>query len=242
MKTEKNMNTTLNLIPDRVRKSNSFMFSKLLVIAEIEFKAYINNIKSSYGQLLEPIIYMVFLMAGLRGINQYVTIEDGSQVDFMQFALPGILAMMIIKFMAHTIYRSTIDKRWGLLALKFINGVSPLTYILGMTIYPAIMFLVQGTVVSLLLLLYGITFSVWNYILMMVIGLFCISFWCSLGIVITTRIDNYQQRDMLVGLLILPLIMTAPNFYSLYTAPTYSQVVAYFNPVTYQVSAMRSIF
>lgn len=223
------------------RKGTRFHWAKTFILAENELKAVWHNKPLLMNGFLNPILYLVFFMAGLRGMTGGILV-NGTKVDFLAFTLPGILMMLVISLMGHTVYRSTIDKRWGLLGYKFLNGISPLSYITGLMVYPFCVFLVQAVLLAVLSLFYGITYSITNLILAISLGIVGIIFWCSLGIIITTRINDYHQRDIVLGLMTLPILFTAPTFYAIESAPAYIQFISWFNPITYQVTAIRSLF
>lgn len=224
------------------RKDVKFNWGKTIVLAGNELKAIRNNKSLLLNAFFNPVLYLVFFMAGLRGLTGNVKVAGGIEIDFLIFTLPGIFMMLTIGLMGHTVYRSTIDKRWGLLGYKFMNGISPLSYICGLMVYPFLVYIGQILLLAGMSLFYGIQYSLLGLVLALSIGLTALIFWCCLGIVITTRVNDYHQRDMVMGLIQLPLLFTAPTFYAIESAPSYIQVIAWFNPLTYQVTAMRSLF
>lgn len=48
------------------------------------------------------------------------------------------------------------------------------------------------------------------------------------------------MRDMVLTFLIMPLSFSAPSFYVLHDAPSFIQILALINPLTYQLNAMRA--
>jgi ABC-2 type transport system permease protein len=53
-------------------------------------------------------------------------------------------------------------------------------------------------------------------------------------------VNSYNKRDLLTSLFSLPLVLTAPLFYSLESVPAYLKVLAALNPFTYAVLLVRS--
>ena len=74
-----------------------------------------------------------------------------------------------------------------------------------------------------------------------VAGIPVLIFWSTIGIMVSTLLKNYQQRDLFMQLVFTPLSFTSPAFYVLDKAPRYVQVVAWFNPMTYQLRFLRSV-
>ncbi|MDY0405400.1 ABC transporter permease [Virgibacillus sp. 179-BFC.A HS] len=239
----KKSSTTLSYVTTKdFRNGVRFQWRKAFILAENELKAIRNNKPLLVNAFFNPILYLVFFMAGLRGMAGDIQIGNGVEIDFLMFTLPGIFMMLVISLMGHTVYRSTIDKRWGLLGYKFMNGISPLAYVSGLIVYPFLVFIGQTFLLAGLSFFYGLQYSLIHLLLTILMGMVAIVFWCCIGIIITTRVNDYHQRDMVLGLLQLPLLFTAPAFYAIESAPSYIQMIASFNPVTYQVTAIRSIF
>lgn len=61
--------------------------------------------------------------------------------------------------MTQVIYRVTIDKKYGLLALKLCSGVRPLYYILGMSIYSILGLIVQEIIIYIITLAFEINIA-----------------------------------------------------------------------------------
>lgn len=100
-------------------------------------------------------------------------------------------------------------------------------------------YVTQAVVFYLIILAFRLHFTLFSFICMWGIGLISLFFWISLGTVITMFIKTYQMRDMVLTFLIMPLSFSAPSFYVLHDAPSFIQVLALINPLTYQLSAMR---
>lgn len=54
-------------------------------------------------------------------------------------------------------------------------------------------------------------------------------------------IQSYSQRDLILSLVNLPIILTAPIFFSLESAPMFLKVMATVNPLTYQANLLRDL-
>lgn len=209
------------------------------VVVEFEVRALWGTKSTLISSLiLEPILYMALLVAGLQGI---ISSAGGTSAsNYVTFVFPGLLALQTIQGFSRAMYRCTAERRWGLLALKRLAGVGPLGYVLAMTVTFIAAFLIQSIVATPIALLLGLQATLVGWLAAVVLGSVLLLFWSGLAIVMTAVIRNYQQRDTIIGLLMLPLTFSAPVFFSLETAPRYLQIVAQFNPLTYQVMAMRN--
>ncbi|MCI1880932.1 MAG: ABC transporter permease [Sporolactobacillus sp.] len=206
-----------------------------------EIHAFFRNKGMFLSMTLQPILYFGFMVIGINASIGGTIYYLGRNIPYSAYAIVGVISLLMTTQMSQAMYRSTVDKQYGLLALKFLNGIRPGFYILGMSTFPALGYLYQ----SIILLTLGIASGVIQHMpflpFAMIIGLVMLIFWTSLGIIISTKINNYQRRDIITTLLFTPLAFTAPSFYSLDHSPRIIQVISYMNPMTYQISALRSI-
>lgn len=214
---------------------------KMGVVVEFELKAFLNSIGGVIGQLIvEPVGYTALLVAGLQGWAPNVTLQSGETVNYLTFAFPGILAMQLVRAFGRVIYRTTVDRRWGLQALKFISGTGLLGYVIGMAVVPAVVFCLQAFISAPVAIWLGAKMSFLGFVSGVAIGVVGIFLWASLAMILTVLIRNYVQRDLVVNLTMLPLMFSAPVLYPLHSAPVYLQVLGRINPVTAQVQAIRN--
>jgi ABC-2 type transport system permease protein len=221
-----------------LRKRSNLGIKGLIIVGKNELVAFFRNKGLVASQLLQPILYVVFIIVGL---NQSVgeVIYRGHSISYAKYATIGVFALLIIGQMSQVIYRVTIDKRYGLLALKLSSGVKPIFYILGMSVYPALGLLTQEVVIYVVALLFDIRISLERFLSAIALSLIILLFWNSIGILITMFIHNYQTRDIIIRFLLTPLGFTAPVFYALESAPLFIQLFGKLNPLTYQLMIIR---
>jgi ABC-2 type transport system permease protein len=121
-------------------------------------------------------------------------------------------------------------------------GVGALGYVLGMMVAPIMLFLFQALIMTPLAIWLGAETTLLGWVSTVLLAALCIGFWTGAAIVVTTIVRNYEQRDLIINLSMLPLTFSAPVFYPLNQAPKYLEVAARFNPLSYQVDAMRDAF
>lgn len=228
------------MMPSQFRVQHYLGIKGLKIIVKNELNAFLRNKGLIISQLVQPILYYIFIVLG---INSFVTnvAYEGKTISYADYALTGILGILIISQMTQTIYRITIDKRYGLLALKRQSGVSPFYYIIGMSMYPTIGICIQSSVLYIIATLFGSSIGLINYLAGIIVVIIVLYFWTSIAALITMKINDYQRRDSIISFIITPLGFTAPAFYLITNVPTFIKVIGYFNPLTYQLYAVRSI-
>ncbi len=225
---------------NELRKKSSLGIQGIYIVAQNELIAFFRNKGLILSQITQPILYLIFIVIGINSSIDGVK-YNGVSISYAQYALIGIFSILIISQTSQAIYRVTVDKRFGMMALKLSSGVKPYAYVLGIAVYPFIGFLVQTTVLYIISLFFSIGISISSYYLTVLFGLVVLLFWVSFGIIITMFINDYQKRDVFISFLLTPLGFTAPAFYILDTVPFFIKIIAYVNPLTYQLEALRSI-
>ena len=213
--------------------------SAILSITYMEAKIFFQTRPMLISQLLTPLLYFIFIVTALSETIGNISV-NGVLIPYNEYALVGILTMSMMGQMSRVIYRMTVDRRYGFFALKMQAGIKPFFYILSMSTGAVLGYATQAVVFYLIILAFHLHFTLFSFICMWGIGLISLFFWISLGTVITMFIKTYQMRDMVLTFLIMPLSFSAPSFYVLHDAPSFIQMLALINPLTYQLSAMRA--
>ncbi len=221
-----------------LRSSSNLGIRGLFIVAKTEMVAFFRNKGLILSQLIQPILYVIFIIVGLSQSLRTVHYQ-GITMSYAQYATVGISSILIIGQMSQVIYRVTIDKRYGLLALKLSSGIKPIYYILGMNVYPVLGLIVQEIVLFTLSVLFGINFTFVQSLIILALSVISLLFWDAIGIIITVFINNYETRDLVIRFLLTPLGFTAPTFYVLSEAPKFVQLFGYLNPLTYQITIIR---
>lgn len=211
---------------------------KFMVISE--FNAYKTSVAQLIRQILSPVLYFIFLAQGLGALISKISFI-GKDVDYKTYVFFGIFAYILINFFSESIYRTTVDKRYGLLAFKLQSGISPLYYIIGGGIFSAISMLCQTFILFIIALFFGIEVDILLYVIGVLFAIVSLYFWRSLGVLIAIGIKDYRTRDLIMTFGVLPLSFAAPVFYSLDNSPILIKLVASINPLTYQIQSIRSM-
>ncbi len=226
-------------ISPRATAARRWSLARFVPIAELELIAYWQLKSGLLGDfVIGPIVYFALFAAGIGGV---ISSGDGAD-DYLTFVLPGFLVLQGFNTFPRSIYRSTIDRRWGLLALKRLLGAGGLGYVLALMVVPVVNFLAKSVAITAIALILGVQMQPLSYLAAILLTCVLLTFWATLAILITGWITNYEQRDIMMGLLILPMTFGAPIFYSLDTAPQYLRIIALCNPHSYQVMAVRDVF
>lgn len=186
-----------------------------------------------------PLAYLLLLGAGIAGLASSGPAAAGDFVAGLAFIVPGIIVMQANAPFTSMMYRYQGERQSGLLALKLVQGVTPLTYLLGMTTVPVLQYLGQSTVVIAGALALGVRFSVPQLVTYLGFGILAAITWACLGGWLVFLVRRQSTRMAITRLISLPLVFSAPIFYPLDSMPAYLRVFATVNPLTYHVELLR---
>ena len=197
-----------------------------------EKKSFLKGLK--YGLWFEYYIFFVKGLSKTIGILNY----QGRELEYELYALTGLIGIICVGEITNVIYRTVIDNKWGLLHLKLINGINIFSYTLSKSFYALV-----GINIQIPILLLFTKFTNKISVLNLIVGYFIIIvitlFWVNLGILIAIKIPNYKIRDLIVNVLLLPIYFSAPAYYVLSDVGGTIKMIAYLNPLTYQLAGLR---
>lgn len=220
--------------------ANRWSTQRFTALTEIELTALFSEGRTLVSSLLlEPIVQLTLLAAGLQGL-----IGGGEDFynghNYLAFVLPGLIVLQALKGFSRTMYRTVLDRQWGMLTIKRLAGAGGAGYALSKIVAPVAALIVQVLVLIALAFAMGVRIGIANLTIGMLLAVVSVAFWGALAIIVTSFVRDYVVRDMVVSWMMLPLSLAAPVFYQLETAPTYLQWIARFNPLAWQVEALRS--
>jgi ABC-2 type transport system permease protein len=222
------------------RRRSNLGLKGISVVLINEFSAFRKNLGFLYSAIVQPTLYYVFVVVGISTVSEGVEYYTET-ISFQKYAGVGIISILIVGQTSIAIYRATIDRRYGFLSLKFMSGVKPLSYIIGMSFYPVISLIIQLIILYFWAFAFGHISDFGNLPLLTTYSVLVLMFWSSLGIFITVFISNYQTRDLIIKLVITPLGFIAPVFFVQSKIPEIISFLCNFNPMTYQLRGLRSI-
>ena len=213
---------------DQLRHKSDLGLRGLAIIAKNEIIAFFRSKGLIISQFLQPILYVVFIIIGLNSSIKNIQFND-IKTSYAEYTIIGVIALLIIGQMTQVIYRVTIDKKYGLLALKLCSGVRPLYYILGMSIYSILGLIVQEIIIYIITLAFEINIAMDR-------------FFYTVAILLTMFINDYRRRDIVIRFVLTPLGFTAPVFYLIDSAPSIVRWIGQLNPLTYQLTILRNFY
>ncbi|GEM_PF-1017352 len=196
-----------------------------------------------FTSLFTPLLYFFLLGTGMREMMGEM-LFDGSPVDdYILFLTPGIIGMGIVSIAISSGTTSFNERQWGTFERVLTLPVSRSSYVLAKILVAMILSIGQ----LLFILLLGIPLvegglycdNIFLVLLATLLGVIC---FCSFITLLALSIKSSTEFYGLTGLMLLPIILCSPAFYSLEAMPFWLRAIAYINPMTYMVDVLRAGF
>lgn len=213
--------------------------SKTLTIVGLEVRKLRHDSTELITRAVQPTLWLLVFGEVFTRVRAIPT----GNLRYLDFMAPGILAQSVL-FIAIFYGISIIWERDLGIVHKFLVSPTPRTaLILGKALSAGVRGLTQAVIVSILALLLGVRLN-WDplalagLLIVVVLGSAIFStFSLIIACIVKTR-----ERFMGVGqVLTMPLFFASNAIYPVAIMPTWLQIVAHANPLTYEVDALRTL-
>lgn len=194
------------------------------------------RIASSLGG---PILFIFVLGQGLGSSMRFAGPASG--LDYKVFMYPGILGMTVMFAGVFSAVSIVWDREFGFLKEMLVAPVPTWSIALGKVISGSTIACIQGGLMLALAPLVGVGLSPLLVIKLLPV-LFLVSFsMTGLGILVATRLKSMQGFQMVMNFIMMPMFFLSGALFQLAGAPSWMDVLARIDPLTYGVDALRAI-
>jgi ABC-2 type transport system permease protein len=200
-----------------------------------QLKRYFRARARIVGSLAQPLLFLLALGFGFGPIFQ-----KAGEGNYIQFIVPGIIAMSILFTSIFSGIEVIWDKQFGFLKETLVAPVSRTLIMIGRTLGSATVAALQGVIV--LVISYALGFRVVNLALLPVsiVFMFLISlFFTSIGTAIGSMLEDMQGFQLIMNFLVMPLFFLSGALFPLDKVPKALNIVAAIDPLTYGVDGLR---
>jgi ABC-2 type transport system permease protein len=213
--------------------------NKTLVIADLEARKLRHDPTELATRAIQPILWL--LVFG-QVFTRTHAIPTGN-LPYIDFMAPGILAQSVL-FIAIFYGLAVIWERDLGVIHKFLVSPTPrAALVLGKAISAGLRAFVQAFIIYILALLMGVKV---NPNLVYLVGVFLMvllgaAFFSTFSLIIACLVKT-RERFMGIGqVLTMPLFFASNSIYPISIMPTWLQVIAKVNPLSYEVDALRAM-
>lgn len=212
---------------------------KSWVMAETEVRKLLHDPTELVMRVIQPILWLGIFGQAMSKIRAIPT--EG--FTYLQFITPGILTQSVT-FVA-VFYGLAIiwERDIGLLPKFLVTPTPRLAFVWGKMISAGIRGLSQAAVIFLFasLLQIHLRFTVTSILGTILIIMLGASFFAGLSMIIAVLVKT-RERFMGIGQLItLPLFFASNAIYPISIMPSWLQIFAHANPLSYMVDGLRSL-
>ncbi len=212
---------------------------KSYVMAEMEVRKLLHDPTELVTRAVQPILWLGVFGEALSKVRAIPT----GNVSYLQFITPGILTQSVT-FIA-IFYGIAIiwERDMGLLQKLLVTPTPRLALVLGKMISAGIRGLSQAVIIYIFAIILQIKL---NISVVSVTGVFLIimlgaGFFTGLSMIIASLVKT-RERFMGIGQVItLPLFFASNAIYPIAIMPTWLQIVAKVNPLSYMVDGLRAL-
>ena len=210
---------------------------KALVIADVEVRKLRHDPSELLMRAVQPVLWMVVFGEVFSRTRAIPT----GDLPYLDFLAPGIIAQSAM-FVAIFGGMSIIWERDLGIVHKFLVSPTPRTALaLGKSVAGGVRALSQAIIVYILALIMGVHLN-WNPLNLLAVAAIVV-----LGAVVFTSFSLIiallvKTRERFVGIgqiLTMPFFFASSAIYPLSVMPTWLEILARVNPLTYQVDALR---
>ena len=213
--------------------------SKVLIIAELEARKLRHDPTDLLTRAVQPVLWL--LVFG-EVLTQVKAIPTGN-LSYLAFMTPGVLAQSVL-FISIFYGISIVWERDLGIVQKFLASPTPRTAIVaGKALSAGLRSLSQAFIVFLLaaVLGVGITNDPVNILLVIVVVILAAAIFATLSLIIACMVKT-RDRFMGIGQMItMPLFFASNAIYPISLMPDWLKYIAYGNPLTYAVDALRGL-
>jgi ABC-2 type transport system permease protein len=186
--------------------------------------------------LVQPLVYFLTLGFGFNALFQ-----QAGRGSYIQFVVPGVVSQTILFTSIFWGVNIMWDKQFGFLKETLVAPVSRIKVMLGGSLGGATIAVIQGTVLFLIALAFGFHPYSWSMLLLTVavmamLAISMVSFSSGVGAVV----NDMQAFMAITNFLVIPLFFLSSALFPLEHVPAVMKAIAYANPLTYAVDAMRA--
>jgi ABC-2 type transport system permease protein len=203
-----------------------------------QLKRYLRSKSRIFGSLGQPILFLVALGYGLGPVFQ-----RAGEGNYLQFLAPGVIGMSILFSSVFSGVEIIWDRQFGFLKETLAAPVSRFNIMLGRTLGGATVATFQGVIVLLISIIAGFRPNNTLSIIPAIFVMFLIALlFTALGTALASQLEDMQGFQLIVNFLIMPIFFLSGAVFPLEGSPQILITVAKFDPLSYGVDAMRSIF
>lgn len=203
------------------------------------YREAINCFRDKIRIISSGIMTVVMLLVFSVALGNYDTSALG--INKIQFLFPGIIAATISMTAMSNSLTVVTDKSEGFMKEFLVAPISRSSIALGKIFGTSITALLQGMVLFLASLIFGVRYGVIN-IIGLFANMFMIAFVCSsIGLFVATKVNSQIGYQIVSQAIMTPMVFLSGAYIPINLFPNWLKWIANINPIAYAVNACRIV-
>lgn len=199
-------------------------------------KRYLRSKSRIVGSIAMPLFFLVFLGFGLNSVVQI----PGLGGNYIQFLVPGIVAMSVLFTSVFSGVQIIWDKQFGFLKETLVAPISRLEIMVGQTVGGATTAFIQGFIILVFSLFVGLQVSsIAGFLIafgfMALIGVAFTAF----GIAIASKMEDMTGFQLIMNFVVFPIFGLSGALFPISSLPAWIAPITLLDPLTYGVEGIR---
>ncbi|MGO8807241.1 MAG: ABC transporter permease [Candidatus Bathyarchaeia archaeon] len=205
--------------------------------------------------IIQPILWLALLgkamnigniVSGIPGVDpKIVMMHTFGTTNYFSFMAMSMVAFTVVFTTAFTGMSVVWDKRLGFMNKVLSTPVARSTIILSKVLSASVRAIFQAGIVALVAFALGLTLGT-NFGWYSILGVFAIVFLVSVGLsslftALTLRTTRMEMPQAIFQLVTLPLMFASSAYFPINQMPSWLQVIASWNPISYTIDAVRRL-
>jgi len=189
------------------------------------------------GSLGQPLLFLFALGFGLGPVFQ-----QAGRGNYIQFLVPGVIAMTILFTGVFSGIEIIWDKRFGFLKETLVAPISRFQIMIGKTLGGATVAMIQGLIVLGISSLIGFKIENPSLLPLMFLFMFLIALlFTAFGTAIASVLEDMRGFQLIMNFLVMPLFFLSGALFPLEGLPKVIVIISKINPLSYGVDALRAV-
>ncbi len=189
------------------------------------------------GVIGSPILFWFFIGSGLG--TSFKTTSPLGGANYLEYFYPGTLLLIMLFTAIFSTISIIEDRNEGFLQSVLVAPVSSASIVLGKILGGTTLAVIQAIIFLALAPLVGFSFTLFQFVSLVVLLIFVGFGLTGLGFLIAWRMESTQGFHAIMNLFLIPLWLLSGSLFPMEGAPAWLRYVMAVNPLTYSISATR---
>ena len=213
------------------------------MLARREWVRFFRQRNRVTAAILQPLLFWLLFGTGLKG-----SFEGAGQLDFMQFFLPGTVALIVLFTAIFATISVIEDRREGFMQSVLVAPVGRWPVLVGKVLGGSAIAWVQAVFFLVLVYLVGTATIHWTLAPLLVLLALVAVAMCSLGMIVAWPMDSTQGFHAIMMLGLMPMWLLSGSFFPIPALGAQASVgqwvlggIMRANPLSYSMVEMRRL-